>query len=157
MKHRVSGQKFSRDHSARKALFKNLINSLVINGKIVTTEAKAKRARSLTEKFITTGKNNSLHSRRLIAAYLQNKTAVNKIVDELGPLFLNRPGGYTRIIRLNPRRGDNAPMARVELVEQPTPRPEKVKKEKPAKTVKKAVKTNAKKDKTSKTDKKTQK
>ncbi len=117
MRHRVSGKKLSLDRDKRKALFKNLINALVIHGQIKTTEARAKAIRGLVEKLITRGKQQTLHTRRLIAAFLQNKKAVNKIVDELGPLFKKRPGGYTRIVRLKERRGDNAPMVRLELVE----------------------------------------
>lgn len=119
MRHRVSGRKFSLDHNKRKTLFKNLINSLVVSGQIKTTEAKAKSIRRLVEKLITKGKQQTLHSRRLIAAFLQNQKAVNKIVDELGPLFKKRPGGFTRIIHLGNRRGDAAPMVRLELVEKP--------------------------------------
>ncbi|MGB9706452.1 MAG: 50S ribosomal protein L17 [Microgenomates group bacterium] len=119
MRHRVSGKKLSLDRSKRKALFKSLINSLVIHGQIKTTEAKAKAVRRLVDKLITKGKQQTLHARRLIAAFLQNKNAVNKIVDELAPLFKNRPGGFTRIVRLKERQGDNAPMVRLELVEKP--------------------------------------
>lgn len=112
-------KKLSLDRSQRKALFKNLINALIIHGQIKTTEAKAKAIRRLVEKLITKGKAQTLHARRLIAAFLQNKKAVNKIVDELAPLFKKRPGGFTRIIRLGERRGDRAPIVRLELVEKP--------------------------------------
>jgi len=131
MKHRISGKKLSLNHDQRKALFKNLINSLIIHGQIKTTEAKAKAVRRLAEKLITKGKEQTLHARRLIAAFLQNKKAVNKIVDELAPLFKKKPGGYTRIIRLGERRGDNAPMVKLELVE-------KAEKEKTGKVAKKS-------------------
>jgi len=117
MRHRIAGKKLSLNHNQRKALFKNLINSLIIHGQIKTTEAKAKVIRRLVEKLITKGKKQTLHARRLIAAFLQNKKAVNKIVDELAPLFKKRRGGYTRIIRLGERKGDNAPMVKLELVE----------------------------------------
>jgi len=130
MRHRISGKKLSLDRDKRKALFKNLINSLIIHGQIKTTEAKAKAVRRLVEKLITKGKEQTLHARRLIAAFLQNKKAVNKIVDELAPLFKKRPGGYTRIVRLGERRGDNALMVKLELVEKPE-------KEKTEKVVKK--------------------
>ena len=119
MRHRISGKKLSLNHDQRKALFKNLINSLILHGQIRTTEAKAKGVRRLVEKLITRGKEQTLHSRRLIAAFLQNKKAVNKIVDELAPLFKKRPGGYTRIVRMGERRGDRAPMVKLELVERP--------------------------------------
>jgi len=119
MKHKISGKKLSLNHDQRKALFKNLINSLILQGQIKTTEAKAKAVKRLVEKLITKGKEQTLHARRLIAAFLQNKKAVNKIVDELAPLFKKRPGGYTRIVRLGERRGDGAPMVKLELVEKP--------------------------------------
>lgn len=119
MRHRVFGKKLSLTRSQRKSLFKKLISALVIHGQIKTTETKAKAIRGLVDKLITKGKNQTLHSRRLIAAFLQNKKAVNKIVDELGPLFKKRPGGFTRIIRLGKRRGDDAMMVKLELVEKP--------------------------------------
>lgn len=119
MKHRKAGRKLNRDRKQRQALFKGLINALVIKGQIKTTEAKAKAIRGLVDKLITKGKQQTLASRRLIAAFLQNQKAVNKIVDELGPLFKKRPGGFTRIVRLSQRRGDNAQIVRLELVEQP--------------------------------------
>lgn len=119
MRHKVLGKKLSLNHDQRKALFKNLINSLILHGQIRTTEAKAKGVRRLVEKLITKGKEQTLHSRRLIAAFLQNKRAVNRIVDELAPLFRKRAGGYTRIVRLKERRGDNAPIVKLELVEKP--------------------------------------
>lgn len=117
MKHRVSGKKLSRDRSHRKTLFKNLISGLVIHGQIKTTESKAKAIRGLVDKLITKGKTGTLHSKRLIGAFLQNKKAVSKIVDELAPLFKKRPGGFTRIIRLGKRRGDDAMMVKLELVD----------------------------------------
>lgn len=119
MRHRIAGKKLSRHKGHRKALFKNLINALIIRGEIKTTESKAKAVRRLVDKLITKGKKGTLHSRRLIAAFLQNKKVVNKIVDELGPIFKNRPGGFTRIVRLGRRRGDDAMMVKLELVERP--------------------------------------
>lgn len=120
MRHRVAGKKLSRHRAHRKALFKNLINSLIIHGEIKTTESKAKAVRGLVDKLITKGKTGTLHARRLIAAFLQNKKVVNKIVDEIAPLIKGRPGGYTRMVRLGRRRGDNAMMVKLELVEKPT-------------------------------------
>lgn len=119
MKHRVAGKKLSLDRAQRKTLFKNLINALVIHGEIKTTESKAKAVRGLVDKLITRGKTGTLQARRMIGAFLQNKIAVRKIIDELGPLFKKRPGGFTRITRLGPRRGDKAMMVRLELVEKP--------------------------------------
>ena len=136
MRHRKAGRKLSRNIKQRKALFKNLINALVLHGKIETTEAKAKAIRGLIDKLITKGKAQTLHSRRLIAAFLQNKKAVNKIVDELGPLFKKRPGGFTRIVRLGRRRGDEAMVVKLELVEKPKPKAVKKKLDR-EKTIKK--------------------
>jgi len=130
MRHQVKGKKLSRDSSQRKALFKNLINALVIHGEIKTTESKAKAIRGLVDKLITKGKRGTFQARRLIGAFLQNKMAVNKIVDELSPTFKNRPGGFTKIVRLGPRRGDDAMMVKLELMEKPKPKEDKKNKEK---------------------------
>ena len=97
MRHRVKGRKLSRDSAQRKALFKSLINNLVLHGEIKTTQTKALAIRGLTDKLITKGKKQTLHARRLILSFLQNKKAVNKIVDELAPLFKDKKGGFTRI------------------------------------------------------------
>lgn len=129
MRHRVAGKKLSRNRNQRKALFKNLINSLILHGQIRTTEAKAKAIRRLVDKLINKGKQQTLHSQRLIAAFLQNKKAMFKITNELGPLFKKRTSGFTRMIRLGQRRGDGAPIVRLELVEKPVEKPP----EKPAK------------------------
>jgi len=129
MRHQVKGKKLSRNSSQRKALFKGLISALVIHGEIKTTESKAKAIRGLLDKLISKGKKGTLHSRRLIAAFLQNKKAVSRIVDELGPIFAKRSGGFSRMIRLGKRRGDDAMMVKLELVEKPVvkekPQPEK--------------------------------
>ena len=124
MRHQVAGRKFSKNSSQRKALFKSLINSLIIHEAIKTTEAKAKTVRVLVEKLITQGKNGSLQARRAVEAFLQNEIVVKKIVEELGPLFKKRAGGFTRIVRLGQRAGDGAMMVRLELVEK-TPKKEK--------------------------------
>jgi len=141
MRHQVRGRKLNRDTHERKALFKALINSLVLKGEIKTTETKAKAIRSLVDKLITKGKKGTLNSRRLIGAFLQNKVAVNKIVDEIAPLFKTRKGGYTRMVRLGERRGDDTRMVKLELTEKPEVKkkaPEEVKKEtKPVKEEKK--------------------
>ncbi|MCX6725886.1 MAG: 50S ribosomal protein L17 [Candidatus Shapirobacteria bacterium] len=119
MRHQIKGKKLSRNSSQRKALFKGLINSLFIHGAIETTESKAKAIRGLVDKLITKGKKGTLHSRRLIGAFLQNKKVVNKIVDEFGPLFVKRSSGFSRMIRLGKRRGDDAMMVKLELIEKP--------------------------------------
>jgi len=117
MRHRVKGKKLGRDSGQRKALFKNLINALILREEIETTESKAKAVKGLVDKLITRGKTGTLHARRLIAAFLADKQAVNKLVDEIAPRFKTRPGGFTRMIRLGRRRGDDAMMVKLELVE----------------------------------------
>jgi len=137
MRHQIKGKKLSRDSSQRKALFKNLINALVIHGEIKTTESKAKAIRGLVDKLITKGKRGTFQARRLVGAFLQNKKAVNKIVDELSPTFKNRPGGFTKIVRLGKRRGDDAMMVKLELLERPKTKEEEKKKSPDLKTKKK--------------------
>lgn len=124
MRHRKAGKKLNRDIKHKKALFKNLINSLVIHEEIKTTESKAKAVKNIVDKLINKGKSSSLHSRRTIAAFLQEKHAVNKIVDDLAPRFKNRISGFTRIIRIGKRRGDDAMMVKLELVDK-APEPNK--------------------------------
>ena len=98
------------------ALLRNLVTSLLENGKIETTETRAKEARSLAEKMITLGKTNTLHSRRQALAFITKEDVVTKLFAEIAPKYAERNGGYTRIIKIGPRRGDAAPMAIVELV-----------------------------------------
>lgn len=142
MRHRLRGKKLSRHHHHRKALFKNLIKALIVHGEVKTTESKAKAVRILVEKLITKSKAGTVHARRLVGNFLQSRNVVNRLVDEVAPLFKGRPGGYTRITRLGERKGDNAMMVKLELVHKPA-KPEKPEKpvksgktEKPAKTVK---------------------
>jgi large subunit ribosomal protein L17 len=98
------------------ALYRNLVTDLLRYEKIVTTEAKAKEARSLAEKMITLGKQKNLHARRQALAFVYEKDVVDKLFSELGPRYADRPGGYTRVVKLGPRLGDGAPMAQLELV-----------------------------------------
>jgi len=98
-------------------MLRNLVVSLFLNESVRTTLAKAKEARKLAEKLLTWGKRGDLHSRRLALRYVSDATVVKKIFDVLAPRFEGRNGGYTRIIKLGPRRGDNAPMAMLELIE----------------------------------------
>ncbi len=121
MRHRKSGKKLNRNLKHRKALFKNLVTSLILLEEIKTTLPKAKAVVPLVDKLITKAKVQTLHSHRQIAAFLQNKKATKKIVDDLAPRFKQRPGGFTRIIRLDQRRGDNAQMVKIELVEKKAP------------------------------------
>lgn len=117
MRHRVSGKKLSRTKNQRKALFKGLISSLVIHGRIKTTEAKAKAIRGLVDRLITKAKTGGLHGRRQVAAILHNKKVVNRLVDEIAPRFSGRPSGFTRLLRLGPRKGDQAMIVELSLVE----------------------------------------
>ncbi len=94
----------------------NLVASLVAAEGIVTTEAKAKAMRPVAERIITKAKKGDLHNRRQVLAYLGDVEMTTKLFDEVGPRYATRPGGYTRILKLGPRKGDNAPMARIELV-----------------------------------------
>ena len=100
----------------RMALLRNLVTSLLENGKIETTVTRAKETRSLAEKMITLGKTNTLHSRRQALAFITKEDVVKKLFDEIAPKYAERNGGYTRVIKAGPRRGDAAPMAIVELV-----------------------------------------
>ena len=100
----------------RMALLRNMVTSLLENGKIETTETRAKEARSLAEKMITLGKTNTLHSRRQALAFITKEDVGTKLFAEIAPKYAERNGGYTRIIKTGPRRGDAAPMAIVELV-----------------------------------------
>lgn len=116
MRHSNSGKKLSRTPSHRKALFRNLAKALLTHGKIRTTEIKAKELRRVVEPLITLALRNDLHSRRLAFRYLGNHQLVKRLFDEIAPVFAGVPGGYTRVLRLaTPRRGDNAPMAVIEL------------------------------------------
>jgi large subunit ribosomal protein L17 len=95
----------------------NLASALFEHGRITTTESKAKRLRPYAEHLITFGKRGDLHARRQVLKRLNDKSVVHTLFDEIGPRYANRPGGYTRIVKLGPRKGDNAPMAIIELVE----------------------------------------
>ena len=116
MRHRVKGKKLSRDSAQRKALLRNLVTSFLEKERIRTTLAKAKATRPIAEKMITLGKNNSLHSRRLALRFIYKRDVVKKLFNEISPRFSERPGGYTRIIKIGPRAGDGAEMAILELV-----------------------------------------
>jgi large subunit ribosomal protein L17 len=116
MRHLKSGRQLSRNSSHRWALMRNLITALLREEKIQTTDPKAKELRRWVERVITLGKRGDLHARRQAASIVQDKTVVRKLFDTIGPRFKDRPGGYTRIIKLGMRRGDAAQMALIELV-----------------------------------------
>jgi len=117
MRHQRSGKKLGRDSAHRKALYANLTSSLIDHGRIRTTETKAKAVRPIAEKMITLGRDGSIHARRQALAFLRGQEIVHKLFSEVAPRFVDRPGGYTRIVKLGPRQGDAAPMAYLELVD----------------------------------------
>jgi large subunit ribosomal protein L17 len=109
-------RRFGGSASHQKAMFGNLVASLIAAEAIVTTEAKAKALRPVAEKMITKARKGGLHNHRQVVAFIRDKEMAHKLFEEVGPRYVNRPGGYTRILKLGPRDGDNAPMARIELV-----------------------------------------
>jgi large subunit ribosomal protein L17 len=117
LRHQRSGKKLGRDSAHRKALYANLTASLIEHGRIRTTETKAKAVRPIAEKMITLGRNGSIHARRQALAYLRSQEIVHQLFSEVAPRFKDRPGGYTRVIKLGRRQGDAAPMAYLELVD----------------------------------------
>lgn len=117
MRHRKKGVKLGRDGGSRKALYRNLVTALVEHERIRTTEAKAKAVSGMVDRVVTRSKEGSLHARRQLLSLLDNKKVVGKLIDEIGPRFKNRQSGYTRIVKLGRRQGDNASMARLEFVE----------------------------------------
>jgi large subunit ribosomal protein L17 len=116
MRHLKSGRKLSRNSSHRWALMRNLITSLLREEKIRTTDPKAKELRRWAERVITLGKQGSLHARRQALGIVQDKSVVRKLFDTIAPRFKDRPGGYTRIIKIGLRRGDAAQISLIELV-----------------------------------------
>ncbi|MDD2616538.1 MAG: 50S ribosomal protein L17 [Candidatus Cloacimonetes bacterium] len=120
MRHRVEGRKFGRETDARRLMMRNLVKSMVEHGQINTTLAKAKEMRRFVERVVTYGKNNTVHSRRLAYSVLGDRDLVKKLFDDIAPAFANRNGGYTRVIKAGFRRGDNAPMAIIQFVEEST-------------------------------------
>lgn len=117
MRHQVKGKKLNRNTKQRKALFLSLSRAMILEGGMVTTLPKAKVFRSFFEKLISRAKKGDFNARREVSKVLRRKQLTNILVDEIAPVFKNRPGGYLRIIRLPRRGGDDAPMAKVELVE----------------------------------------
>ncbi len=123
MRHQKAGRKLGRDSAHRKALYSNLTGALIEHGRIRTTEAKAKEVRPIAEKMITLGKRGDLHAHRQAVAFLRSKSVAHKLFAEVAPRFAERPGGYTRVVKLDPRQGDNAAMAYLELVDYVPERP----------------------------------
>jgi len=108
--------RFGGDAAHQRLMMANLVASLIAAEGIVTTEAKAKALRPVAEKMITKAKKGGLHNQRQVVAFIGDKDMASKLFEEIGPRYADRPGGYTRILKLGPRHGDNAPMARIELV-----------------------------------------
>ncbi len=117
MRHRRAGKKLGRDSAHRKALYSNLTGALIEHGRIKTTVAKAKAVKPLAEQMITLGKRGDLHARRLALAELRSQDVVHVLFADVAPRFADRPGGYTRIVKLGPRQGDAAEMVYLELVD----------------------------------------
>jgi len=117
MRHQRTGKKLGRDSAHRKALYSNLAGALIEHGRIETTEAKAKAVRPFAEKMITLGKRGDLAARRQALAELRSQFVVHHLFAEVAPRFAERPGGYTRIVKLGQRQGDAAEMAYLELVD----------------------------------------
>jgi large subunit ribosomal protein L17 len=133
------GARLGGSPSHQRLILSNLATALFEHGKITTTEAKARTLRPLAEKLITKAKKGDLHNRREVLKTVRDKSVVHTLFTEIAPTFAERPGGYTRITKIGPRKGDNAPMAVIELVtESYTPKPAKAKKAAPAVKVEKA-------------------
>jgi large subunit ribosomal protein L17 len=113
---RISGRKLARASGYRRALKRNLVTDLLNYEKIVTTEARARKVRGQAEKMLTLGKNGGLHSRRQALSFIFNKKVTDKVFSELAERYRERPGGYTRVVKLGPRLGDGARMVQLELV-----------------------------------------
>ncbi|MBI5959450.1 MAG: 50S ribosomal protein L17 [Chloroflexi bacterium] len=124
MRHRLAGKHLGRNHNQRKMLRRNLLNQLFLHERITTTEAKADAIRAEAEKMITIAKrslahedkNRAVHGRRILFSRLNDRDMVLKVFDEIAPRYETRPGGYTRVYKLGPRKGDAAPMVLLELV-----------------------------------------
>ena len=151
MRHGKSHRKLNRTSSHRKAMFKNMASSLLKHEIIRTTLPKAKELRKITEPLITLGKVSSVHNQRIVFGKLRDREIVSKLFGEIGPRYNSRNGGYTRILKCGFRKGDNAPMAYIELVDRPeekqeeiVSKPEEKKEAKPA--AKKEAKPAAKKE-----------
>lgn len=145
MRHRKSGRKLGVTTKHRKAMFRNMATDLLRNGRINTTDTRAKEIRRVVEKLVTLGKNGSLHARRKALGYIRDRAVVEKLFSELAQRYMERPGGYTRIVKLGYRRGDNAPISLVELVTEEYKAKRKRRKAKPKAETKSAPKKSSKK------------
>jgi large subunit ribosomal protein L17 len=144
MRHAHAGRKLNRTQSHRKAMFRNMVTSLIDRDKIETTETKAKEIQALVERMITLGKRGDLHARRQALAVIRKKEVVKKLFDEIAPRYQNRNGGYTRIIKTGIRKGDAARLAIIELIREEASPPAKSKKPAEAKSPKKKKQAESK-------------
>ena len=126
MRHNKSGRRLGRNSSHRSAMMRNMVTSLIAHERITTTDSRAKELRKMADRMITLGKRGDLHARRQALQVMRDKDVVAKLFDRIAPRYQERPGGYTRILKLGNRLGDNASMSIIELVEEEfTPRPRK--------------------------------
>lgn len=116
MRHRVSGNKLSRTASHRKAMFRNMVTSLFEHERVRTTVPKAREARRIAERLITKAKRGTVHDRRMVASYVRDEKVVKKLFETIAPWYADRPGGYTRLLKLGNRLGDGGEMGLLELV-----------------------------------------
>lgn len=117
MRHRVDGRKFDMPTDQRMAMFRNITTSVLRDGGVHTTVARAKESRRFVDRMITLGKRGTLHARRQAAAFIYDPDVVHELFEDIAPGYASRPGGYTRVVRTGRRKGDGAEMARIELVE----------------------------------------
>jgi len=125
MRHRVEGRNFGRETDQLRLMMRNLVKSMIEHGRITTTLPKAKELRGYVDRVVTYGKANTVHSRRLAYSVLGDRDLVKKLFDEIAPAFATRPGGYTRVLKAGFRKGDSAPMAIIEFVEDAAVKPKK--------------------------------
>lgn len=118
MRHNKSGRRLGRNSSHRTAMLRNMVTSLIEHEKITTTDSRAKELRKIADRMITLGKRGDLHARRQVLTVIRDSKVVAKLFDQVAPRFKDRPGGYTRILKLGARLGDNAPQSIIQLVEE---------------------------------------
>jgi len=136
MRHNRAGRKLGRVSEHRRALFRNQLLSLMQHERIITTLPKAKELRPIAERMVTLGRKNTVHARRLAARWIADREVIKKLFSEIAPRFANRPGGYTRIVKLGPRKGDGAELAILEFVDYKLPEAAKEKKQEKQKKAK---------------------
>ncbi|MBE0502725.1 MAG: 50S ribosomal protein L17 [Desulfuromonadales bacterium] len=118
MRHNKSGKRLGRNTPHRAAMLRNMVTSLIEHEKITTTDARAKELRKVVDRMITLGKRGDLHARRQVLSVIRDQKVVAKLFDQIGPRYKDRPGGYTRIVKIGSRLGDNAPQSIIALVEE---------------------------------------